>query len=59
MTKDEKKDKRFIYRQSIANLELEGLSLSRAAHKLVLKYQSGALTHSEFINRTLAYVRSR
>jgi len=59
MSAASKEDKKFIYRQGVANLRIEGMPMTRAQHRLAMNYQDGKLTHREFVEQALAYARSR
>lgn len=54
-----KQEQRFLYAQGIANLRLEGMALKTSQHKIALSYQSGKISHSEFLDKAIAYARSR
>jgi hypothetical protein len=54
-----RKEKKFTYRQGVANLRIEGMPMTRAQHRLAMNYQDGKLTHREFVEQALAYARSR
>lgn len=59
MKSDIQQDQRFLYIQGLANLRLEGMVLKTSQHKIALAYQSGKITHTEFLDKALAYARSR
>lgn len=59
MVAQSSKTKKFIYRQGLANLRLEGMTLEAQQHRMVLEYQNGKLSHRELIDKALAYARSR
>lgn len=50
---------RFLYTQGLANLRLEGMTLKNSQHKIALAYQSGKISHTEFLDKALAYARTR
>lgn len=53
------KAKKFLYRQGVASLRLEGVALKTGQHRIAMSYQSGKISHREFIDKALAYARSR
>lgn len=54
----EQQTKKFIYSQGLANLRLEGLSLSKEQNRLAQDYQDGRLSKSELIKEALKYAQS-
>ena len=59
MTPKARQEKKFLYRQGLANLRIEGMVLHLKQHKLAMQYQAGTITHSEFLDKALAYARTR
>ncbi len=51
--------KKSLYRQGMASLRLEGMTLEARQHRMILEYQSGKLTHGDFVAKALAYARTR
>ncbi len=53
------KKQKFIYQQGVANLKLEGMSLTSEQDRIARDYQSGQLTRAELIKEALEYARTR
>lgn len=53
------KKQKTVYEQGIANLRLEGMSLSEKQDRIARNYQTGHLTRSELIKEALGYARTR
>jgi hypothetical protein len=49
----------YLYSQGIANLRLEGMSLSQDQDRIVKRYQSGKITKEALVKEAVAYARSR
>lgn len=48
-----------VYKQGIANLKLEGMSLSEKQDRIARNYQTDQLTRPELIKEALGYARTR
>lgn len=59
MTAKQIEDKKFLYRQGVASLRIEGMSLELKQHKMALEYHSGKISHKELIDKAIAYARTR
>ncbi len=53
------KEQELIYQQGVANLKLEGMSLTSEQDRIARNYQSGQLTRAELIKEALEYARTR
>ena len=53
------KEQELIYQQGVANLKLEGMSLTSEQDRIARDYQSGQLTRAELIKEALEYARTR
>ena len=53
------KKQEIVYRQGVANLKLEGMSLSEKQDRIARNYQTGRLTRPELIKEALRYARTR
>ena len=53
------KEQELIYQQGVANLKLEGMSLTSEQDRIARNYQSGLLTRAELIKEALEYARTR
>ena len=53
------KKQELIYQQGVANLKLEGLSLTSEQDRIARNYQSGQLTRAQLIKEALKYARAR
>lgn len=53
------KKQELIYQQGVANLKLEGMSLTKEQDRIARNYQAGQLTRTELIKEALEYARTR
>ena len=53
------KKQEFIYQQGVANLKLEGMSLTSEQDRIARNYQTGQLTRAQLIKEALKYARAR
>lgn len=52
-------NKDYLYSQGIANLKLEGMSLSRDQDHIVKRYHSGQISKESLIKEAAEYAKSR
>lgn len=56
---DKATEQDYIYDQGIANLKLEGMSLTEEQESIAKRYQAGQLSRVELIKEALEYARTR
>tara|TARA_R110002072_G_scaffold73375_2_gene174842 strand:+ start:803 stop:979 length:177 start_codon:yes stop_codon:yes gene_type:complete len=53
------KKQELTYRQGVANLKLEGMSLTAEQDQIARSYHAGKLTKQQMVKKALAYARTR